>query len=577
MKMLKKLFPFLAWGPLMDRHTIGADFIAGITVALVLIPQSMAYAQLAGLPPIYGLYAALMPGLIGVLWGSSYHLGTGPVAMTSLLTMTTLLPFANGDVNFVGSERYIGLAILLAFIVGVVRLLVGVFKLTFFINFLSQPVVRGFINAGALIIASSQVGKIFGVKMHKSDVYIADIWDLLLRLPSEIHLPTLIIGGTSLVLLWGLKKYTPKIPSALVVVALGSLAVWFLNLADPRLINADFVGFVAADQKFVNVIGIIPAGLPAFQAPMFDFALILQILPGAFAVMFIGFMEVTSVTKAISPKSKQKVNLDQELIGQGLSAIAGSFSSCYPTSGSFSRTALNFSSGGKTGLSGVFVALFVLLSLLFLTPLLIFLPDAVLAAIIIMAVIGLIDFKAFKQAWRVHVYDGISGIVTFCAAILFAPNIVNGIVIGGLLALALHLFRTMSPRVVIKSGLESDLALENDSQYPNSSAKFPTMEFEGRIYFANTQHFENAVLTILDRFPNTEKVVVLANGIGGIDASGDLVLRELIETLRGLGKDFIFIGVRPQVQEILVRADLWDLIGDENFFTDTGAFQATLK
>ncbi|MDH5559828.1 MAG: SulP family inorganic anion transporter [Deltaproteobacteria bacterium] len=558
----------------MSRETVQADFVAGITVALVLIPQSMAYAQLAGLPPVYGLYAALLPGLVGVLWGSSYHLGTGPVAMTSLLTMTTLIPFGIGDLNFVGSQRYIEMAILLAFIVGVVRLVVGLFKLTFLVNFLSQPVVRGFINAGALIIASSQIGKIFGVKMHRSDVYLADIWSLLIRIPSEIHPPTLIIGCASLAVLWALKKYAPKIPSALVVVTLGSLSVWYFNLADPRMISADFSGIIEPGQRFVAVIGIIPAGLPAFQAPAFDLAMILKLLPGAFTVMFIGFMEVTSVIKAIAPKSKQKVDLDQELIGQGLSAIAGSFSGCYPTSGSFSRTALNYSSGGKTGLSGIFVALFVLLALLFLTPFLVFLPDAVLAAVIIMAVVGLVDFKVFAQAWRVHHYDGISAIVTFSASLLFAPDIVNGIVIGGLLALALHLFRTMNPRIQIQSCCDPQ---ENDSVRPNQSVRFPAMRFDGRIYFANTLHFENGILSILDTYPNAEKIVILAEGIDGIDASGNLILIELLETLRGMGKDMIFVGVRPQVKEIFLRAHLWDLVGDKNFYADSISLKAALE
>ena len=571
--MLKKIFPFLSWGYLINRKTVQADFIAGITVALVLIPQSMAYAQLAGLPPIYGLYAALLPGLVGILWGSSYHLGTGPVAMTSLLTMTTLIPFGLGNINFVGSQRYIELAILLAFIVGVVRLLIGLFKLTFLVNFLSQPVVRGFINAGALIIASSQIGKIFGVKMHRGDLYLADIWDLIIRIPSEVHPPTLIIGCTSLVILWTLKKYAPRVPSALIVVALGSLSVWYFNLADPRMINAEFSGIIDSSKHFVAVIGIIPAGLPAFQSPAFDFTTILKLLPGAFAVMFIGFMEVTSVTKAISPKSKQKVNLDQELIGQGLSAIAGSFSSCYPTSGSFSRTALNYSSGGKTGVSGIFVALFVLLALLFLTPFLIFLPDAVLAAVIIMAVVGLLDFKAFAQAWRVHPYDGISAVATFSASLLFAPNIVNGIIIGGLLALVLHLFRTMSPRISIQAYPEHQ---ENDIIPPNAEVKFPAIRFDGRIYFANTLHFENAILSILDTYPSADKIVILAEGIDGIDASGSLTLFELHENLKSLGKEMIFVGVRPQVKEILIRAKLWDLIGEKNFYENSNSLKATL-
>ena len=559
---IKKIFPFLNWGPLLNGETIRGDFIAGITVALVLIPQSMAYAQLAGLPPIYGLYAALLPGLIGGLWGSSYHLGTGPVAMTSLLTMATLMPFAGGVKDFLGSPRYIELAILLAFMVGIIRLLIGLFKLTFFVNFLSQPVVRGFINAGALIIASSQVSKIFGVKMPRSDFYLNDIMSVFLNIP-DLHIATFAIGISSLVILWGLKKYAPKVPSALVVVILGSLAVKFLNLADPRIFDPNFI--VEKGSRFVSVVGQVPSGLPDIKLPGFDFSLMIKMIPGAFVVMFIGFMEVTSVLKAIGPKSKQKINLDQELIGQGLSAIAGSFSSCYPTSGSFSRTALNFASGGKTGLSNVFVALIVLVTLLFLTPYLIYLPQAVLAAIIIMAVIGLIDFKAMKHAWVVNKHDGIASGVTFASALLFAPDIVNGIILGGILALVLHLYRTMSPRVTIRSNTNLNLTTEAEI---NPDEKYPGMGFDGRVYFANISYFEETIMKIIHMHPACQKVLIFCEGINGVDASGEAMLRELITNLRSIGKDLVFVALKPQVKDILKRADMCAFIGEDNIFPD---------
>jgi len=493
--------------------------------------------------------------------------------MTALLTMATLMQFSQGEKDFIGSARYIDLAILLAFMVGVIRLLVGVFKLTFFVNFLSQPVVRGFINAGALIIASSQVSKIFGVKMSRTDFYLNDIVNVILNIPN-LHLATFIIGASSLFILWFLKKYMPKVPSALVVVVLGSLAVKFLNLADPRIVDPSFSGMVEEGSRFVSVVGIIPAGLPDFHAPAFDFTLMMKMIPGAFVVMFIGFMEVTSVLKAIGPKSKQKIDLDQELIGQGLSAITGSFSSCFPTSGSFSRTALNFSSGGKTGLSNVFVAIIVLIALLFLTPYLVFLPQSVLAAIIIMAVIGLIDFKAMKHAWLVNKHDGIASGVTFASAILFAPDIVNGIILGGILALVLHLYRTMSPRVSIISDLETtdkkDIKINPEEMYPG-------MSFGGRLYFANTSYFEETVMKVIQMHPKVKKVLIYCDGINGIDASGEAMLRELISNLRAAGQDLVFVGLKPAVKEILNRANLCDFIGKHNMFADDKTARETLK
>ncbi len=568
MGALKIIFPFLEWGPLINGKNLRADFIAGLTVSLVLIPQSMAYAQLAGLPPIYGLYAALLPGLIGAMWGSSFHLATGPVAMTSLLTMATLTPFGHGAANFVGSERYIELAILLAFMVGIVRTLIGIFKLTVMANFLSQPVIRGFINAGALIIGSSQVSKVFGVQMHRSDFYMRDIWNVFVAIPSELHGPTFAIGIGSLAILFLLKKYFPKVPSALVVVALGSVLVKMMGWADPHAIDSS-LPLAEAGQRFVAVVGFIPAGLPKFAAPHFDVSVMIQMIPGSFVVMFIGFMEFNSVNKAIAPKSGQKINVSQEMVGQGVSALVGSFSSCYPTSGSFSRTALNFAAGGKTGISSVFTAVIVMLTLLFLTSFLVYLPQAVLAAIIIMAVAGLIDFKAMTHAWKVNKFDGIASGVTFVASLAFAPHIVNGILIGGALALGLHLFKTMKPNVQIVSNLDMECIEDGSSE----KTKYPVMSFDGQLYFANVSYFEDAVRDIFDRNKCAEKVIVLGHGINEIDASGEAMLRELLGQLHDEGRGLVFVGLKAQIIKVLESAALLDVIGDDLFDDEDAARQ----
>jgi len=576
MSIAKRIFPFLNWGPLINGENLRADFIAGLTVSLVLIPQSMAYASLAGLPAIYGLYAALLPGLLGAMWGSSFHLATGPVAMTSLLTMATLTPFGHGAADFIGSDRYIELAILLAFMVGSVRLFVGLFKLTVMANFLSQPVIRGFINAGALIIGSSQVSKIFGVKMHRSDFYLNDIWQVFMNIPKEIHFPTFAIGVGALVILWFLKKFFPKVPSALVVVVIGSLVVKFLGLYDPQAIldpSAPALPAAAeAGRRYVSVVGFIPAGLPKFQAPAFDLSLMISMIPGAFVVMFIGFMEFNSVNKAIAPKSGQKIDTTQEMIGQGVSALAGSFSSCYPTSGSFSRTALNFAAGGKTGMSSVFTASIVLITLLFLTQYLVYLPQAVLAAIIIMAVAGLIDFKAIIHAFKVNKFDGVGSAVTFAASLLFAPHIVNGILIGGALALGLHLYKTMRPHVEIATNL--DIACtdgETDQKVRN-----PVMNFDGQLYFANVAYFEETVTEIFDKNPGAERVLVNGEGINEVDASAEAMLRELVNQLKERGKEICFTGLKPQAMEVFERSGLYEYIGADKFFNSIADARAKL-
>lgn len=573
MNVAKKIFPFLNWGPLINGPNIRADLIAGITVSLVLIPQSMAYASLAGLPPIYGLYAALLPGLIGAMWGSSFHLATGPVAMTSLLTMAVLTPFGNDDPAFIGSERYIELAILLAFMVGLVRLFVGLFKLTIMANFLSQPVIRGFINAGALIIASSQVSKIFGVQMHRSDFYLQDVLNVFIAIPKDIYGPTFGIGIGAMFILWSLKKYFPKVPSALVVVILGSLLVKFMGWVDLSVTDPNLPAVAEAGRRYVAVVGYIPPGLPKFAPPHFDLSLMIHMIPGAFVVMFIGFMEFNSVNKAIAPKSGQKIDVTQEMIGQGVSALAGSFSSCYPTSGSFSRTALNFDAGGKTGMSSVFAAVMVLLTLLFLTQYLVFLPQSVLAAIIMMAVAGLIDFKAMIHAMKVDKFDGISAWITFGASLLFAPHIVNGILIGGAVALALHLFKTMKPHVQIVSNIEIYCS---DGHGRQLKVKNPVMRFDGQLYFANVSYFEDCINDIFEKNPKAERVMVVGEGINEIDASGELMLRELISTLREHGRDIIFIGLKPHIIEVMRRSGFIIFMGEDNFFNSVSEARSTL-
>ncbi len=571
MNIAKKIFPFLNWGPLINGPNIRADLIAGITVSLVLIPQSMAYAELAGLPAIYGLYAALLPGLIGAMWGSSFHLSTGPVAMTSLLTMATLAPFGNGDPDFIGSARYIDLAILLAFMVGSVRLLVGVFKLTVLANFLSQPVIRGFINAGALIIGSSQVSKIFGVDMQHTDFHLSDIAHVFMDIPKGLHVPTFAIGISTLIILWALKKYVPRVPAALVVVVLGSIVVKTMGWADLHVVDPNLPATAEAGRRFVAVVGYIPPGLPKLAPPKFDISLMIHMIPGAFVVMFIGFMEFNSVNKAIAPKSGQKIDVCQEMIGQGVSALVGSFSQCYPTSGSFSRTALNFAAGGKTGMSAVFTAGMVLLTLLFLTPYLGFLPQTVLAAIIIMAVADLVDFKEMMVAMKVDKFDGISAWITFLASLLFAPHIVNGILIGGTVALGLHLYKTMKPHVEVITNLEIHCA---DDQGNLSQARNPVMRFDGQLYFANVSYFEDTVMHIFDENPQAERILVEASGINEIDASGIAMLQELVKNLRQQNKDLAFIGLKPHILEIMERSGFYASLSQDNFYSTLGDARA---
>lgn len=426
-----RIFPFLQWFP-MDRKTLRADLIAGVTVALVLIPQSMAYAELAGLPPYYGLYAALIPGIIAALWGSSKLLATGPVAVVSLLTASSLTPFAD-----VGSPEFPVLAIMMALLVGLIQLTFGVLRLGSLINLLSHSVILGFVNAAALIIGLSQLNKIFGIAMPHSGHFANDIWVMLQGI-GNTHVATLVMGVSALTLMLAIRKIQPKFSGVLVAVAVTTFASWA-------------IGFEAQGGK---VVGEIPPGLPALSIPQIDLQRTADLISSAIIIAMIGFLEAISIAKAIAAKTGDQVNPNQELIGQGLANVAGSLSQAFPSGGSFSRTAVNLNAGAVTGMSSVFTGAVVLITLLFLTPLFYHLPESVLAAVVMMAVTVLISFKAIKQVWKESKQDGVVVVVTFAVTLGFAPHLNVGILAGAGLALGLYLYRTLNPRSTFTGRLD---------------------------------------------------------------------------------------------------------------------------
>lgn len=544
MKSFAKFFPFLRWFPL-TTDSLRADFLAGLTVALVLIPQSMAYAQLAGLPPYYGLYSAFLPVAIAALFGSSKQLATGPVAVVSLLTASALAPLAA-----VGTEQFIALAIMLALLVGIVQLALGLFRLGVVVNFLSHPVIVGFTNAAAIIIGLSQLSKIFGVKMGRSESFLADIWGVLLQV-GDTHFVTLVFGLGAFAIMWGLKKYAPKLPGVLIAVAGTTLVSWM-------------IGF---KEMGGSVVGEIPEGLPSLAFPHFDLKAVGALLPSAIVISLVGFMEAISIAKAMAAKTRDRVDPNQELIGQGLANIAGSFSQAYPASGSFSRSAVNLNAGAKTGMSSVFTALLVLLTLLFLTPLLYHLPTAVLAAVIMMAVIGLVNFKAIKHAWQAHKHDGVAAAVTFIATLAFAPHLDKGILVGAGIAIGLYLYRTMRPRVAhlgrYEDGTLRDLAVHPDLPVDEHII---VVRFDGSLYFANVSYFEDTILAAVADKPKAKFVLVVGDGINELDASGEEVLHHVADRLKQTGMTLVLSGLKRQVLEVMRRTNLFALVGSENIF-----------
>ncbi len=673
--VLLRILPFLRWFPL-KAETVKLDFIAGLTVALVLIPQSMAYAQLAGMPAYYGLYAAFLPVAVAAMWGSSHQLGTGPVAVVSLLTASSLSVLAAP-----GSPDFIALAIQLALLVGMIQFLLGAFKLGVVVNFLSHPVIIGFTNAAAIIIALSQVSKIFGVPMGRSDHFLLDMWGVLKQL-GDTHIPTLLMGVGAILIMWVIKKYRPTWPGVLIAVVITTLVSWAtgfernaqarlehiqdqelaamvrtvlegqqqlerltkslavkqetlvtaekrkadsaeilrletdvalarlavqqaeeqLNEIKNRLRHRPVVrqidaqnntlalyaaGRVPAGLKVEDatyrihkvsngelklvgggeVVGKIPEGLPSLSLPRLDLDKFTALLSTAFVISLVGFMEAISIAKAIAVKTKQRIDPNQELIGQGLANMVGSLSQSFPVSGSFSRSAVNLNAGAVTGMSSVFTALIVLLTLLFLTPLLYHLPQAVLAAIIIMAVVGLVNVQAIKHAWEAHKHDGAAAVVTFIATLAFAPHLDVGIMIGAGLAIVLFLLRTMTPRVALL-GRYPDGTLRDLKVHPHlaTSKHVVALRFDGSLYFANTSYFEEAVLEAVSSHPQAKYLLIVGDGINQLDASGEEVVHHLVERLRESGMELVFSGLKKQVLDVMRSTGLFDLIGQHNIF-----------
>lgn len=670
-----RLLPFLDWFP-MSRDSLRADLVAGITVSLILVPQSMAYAQLAGLPVVYGLYASFIPVIVASLWGSLRQLHTGPTAMLALMSAAALLPHAS-----LGSAEFIELSIMLALMVGILRLILGLFRLGLVVNFLSHPVVIGFTNAAALIIGLSQLNKLINVPMPRSDAFLSDLWVVIQQLGSA-HWPTLMFGVSAFAIIYLLQKRAPRLPAILIAILVTTPISWLIDferttrapltaIQDPGLRAdieefaelerrsgvtgaqlAELQGRLAALEKqgdatlfeqietraaiersmaeldlkrerlarlriqlhriglarqtvddgtarYVTVglhpegeplgvgywrfagqsggeviltgggevVGHIPSGLPGPGMPRVDWELVLPLLPAALIMALLGFMEATSITQAIVAKTRQRVDINRELVGQGLANIVGSFFQAFVVSGSFSRSAVAARVGARTGLFAVISALGVLAVILFLTPLLYHLPQAVLAVIIMFAVFGLIRVRALLEAWRVNRLDALIGWATFFATLAMAPALANGILLGVVLTVLLYMLRSMRPRAEIL-GRHADGSLGGVDSYGLKplGGNFVALRFDGSLNFVNAAYFEESVLATHARFPEAKALLVVGNGINDIDVSGQEKVRALAQRLAEDGVALYFSSLKRQVRAVFDQPGLAEVFPSERLF-----------
>ncbi len=684
---LAKVFPFLLWFKGYKGESFKLDLIAGITVAMVLIPQSMAYAQLAGLPAYYGLYAAFLPPMVAALFGSSRQLGTGPVAVVSLMSAASLEPLATA-----GSPEFIAYSIILALVVGIFQFSLGVLRLGMVVNFLSHPVINGFTNAAAIIIASSQFSKFFGVYVDKAPHHYETMMRVAQAVMDYTHLPTLIYAISAVTIMALLKKFAPKVPNVLVAVLITTVISYFTGFNNDAKVDTSAIqlpGFSekvhefnqatalieahggeraglgnAADDlrnaekkeghggpsvelikieseiailtnhmdhakeeahllrkdlrhlkfeavtdgenytfypkdnipagvetdgktwrlKVKNkeldssqllmmgggaVVGTVPEGLPTIAMPDLTVKSFFKLLPTAIIISLLGFMEAIAIAKAMAAKTGQKIDANQELIGQGLANIFGSMGSSYAVSGSFSRSAVNLSAGAVSGISSVVTSIMVVITLLFFTPLLYHLPQATLAAVIMMAVIGLVNIKGFVHAWHAQKYDGIISVLSFLVTLYFAPHLDKGIMVGFVLSMGVFLYKSMRP-VVAELSLHEDKVLKSAEHYRLKGCRhISVVRFDGSLFFANASYLDEQVAKFRTEHPDLRYILLDAKGINDMDASGEEALSMIVDRLRAAKLGFAMCGIKGQVMVVMERTHLLDKIGMENIYPDT--------
>lgn len=525
---LHRFFPFLIWLKGYQISTFRSDALAGVTVAVVLIPQAMAYAMLAGMPPVYGLYAAAVTPIIGALWGSLRQLATGPIAIMSLLVLTTLTPIADP-----GSDQFVKLAFLLAFMVGVLYILIGLFRLGMVMFFISHSAVKGFTSAAALIIIATQLPHFLGISVSRHEYIFPRLVEIIKGLPA-VHIPTFVVGLLALGIIFGVQKIRTNLPAGLIAIIGATIGITVLEL----------------HLKGVAIIGAIPGGLPHPILPPLDFDTISSLLGPAVVIALVSFAETYSVGKAISSQTKQKVDVNQEFIGQGLANLIGSFFQSYPVSGSFSRTAINFSTGAKTGISSVIASLSVVLALLFLTPLFTYIPKAALAALVISAVLMLFHPKEVFALWKMNRHDGIVAVTVFVIALITKPD--YALLIGVMISLMFFLWKTMHPRIVrVTKDPELKMFVNADVYEKPSCPQILQLRSENAIYFANAEYTIEHLLGRLDEQTTPVKYLLLDfQAVGFIDITGIDELRVLLDEVKERGAKLAFMGVHLPVKQI---------------------------
>lgn len=560
---LSRWLPCLDWGRHYNRHHANQDGLAALIVTLMLIPQSLAYAMLAGLPPVMGLYASILPLLAYALFGSSRTLSVGPVAVVSLMTAAALQPLFPA-----GSAEYIGAAMLLALLSGLLLSVMALLRLGFLANFLSHPVVSGFISASGILIAIVQLKHLLGITASGENLLhlIPQLW---LGLPA-VHGPTLLIGLLSLAWLWWARAH---LKGALQHLGLSVAAA--ANLAKAGPVLAIIAAIVAVtglqlDQAGVKVVGAIPQGLPGLTLPTLNLDLALHLLPAALLISLVGFVESVSVGQTLAAKRRKRIQPNNELLGLGSANLASAFSGGFPVTGGFARSVVNYEAGAQTPMAGVFTAAGIALSVLLLTPLLHNLPHAVLAATIMVAVLSLVDLSSLRRTWRYSRQDGAAQVATMLGVLLIGVE--AGILLGVGLSLLLFLWRTSQPHIAVVGQVPGSEHFRNVERFEViESPSVLSLRVDESLYFPNARYLEDRIGELIASRPEVRHLVLMCSGVNLIDASALDSLEAIVERLQAAGVQLHLSEVKGPVMDQLRRSNFLDTFAGQVFISQFDA------
>jgi SulP family sulfate permease len=541
MQAIRSWFPILSWLPAYRRPDLKGDLTAGLTVGAMLLPQGMAYALLAGMPPQAGLYAATVPLVLYAIFGTSRQLAVGPVAIMSLLTASAIAPLAEE-----GTARYVELAALLAVMVAVIHFVLGFARLGWIVNFLSHPVLVGYTAAAALIIGASQVKHLLGITMPSSEGFVETVTELWRHL-GDVHWTTVALSAAAVTLLIGLKRWRRTFPAALAVVVVTTLAVELGGLAD----------------RGVKTVGEIPSDLPALALPGFDGDAVGSLLPAALVITLAGFMESIAIAKVFARRNRYEVEPNQELVGLGAANLGAGLFGGFPVTGGFSRTAVNADAGARTPLASLITVAILLVSLVLLTPLLGSLPSATLGAIVVVAVSSLVDWREARHVAKVKRGDLVPLGVAFVATL--ALGIEAGIAVAVATSLGLLFVRIMRPHTAELGRIPGTTTYRNRTRFPGAEVVpgVALVRLDAAISYVNVAFVKRRLTELTEERPDATAIVVDCSGVNDLDASGEQALEEIVDELDEAGIALHLATVKGPVRDVMMRSGLWSRLGDQ--------------